>query len=203
VWGLGDIVGDLQSMTDPDTKKRGTPSGFVDYIDIICPILETIFLWPSKSFPDGSTAYPFYGGIATDTVDWGLLPGTIFSGLVPSFFGIAQKMKSDAAGGASNPSLPSGTKDPFADYYGPVVYMICGMVNTALGTAYAARNKAGGAAIAATVLGNLSFILAPFATKWMNETTEDVPVLIKTGVDAIGNVGAAICLAEASSLPPK
>ena len=36
-----------------------------------------------------------------------------------------------------------------------------------------------------------------------HEAAEDVPVLIKTVVDAAGNVGAAICIAEATSLPPK
>jgi hypothetical protein len=203
VWGLADVVGDLQSMVDPDSGERGTQSGLIDYIDIICPILGTIFLWPSKTFADGSTAYPFYGGLATDTKDWGLLPGTIVTALIPSCFGIAAKMKSPTAGTTGGASLPSGVKDPFADYFGPVVNMISGIGNTALSTAYTVENGADGKAIAGTVLGNVSFILAPLATWWMNSTTADVPVLIKTAVDGVGNVGAAICIAESASLPPK
>jgi hypothetical protein len=53
------------------------------------------------------------------------------------------------------------------------------------------------------VLGNLSYMLAVLAQKYVNEAAEDVPVLIKTVVDAAGNIGAAVCIAEATSLPPK
>lgn len=202
VWGMADLIGDVQSFTDPSTGERGTASGLIDYFDIICPILETVFLWPSKSNADGSTAYPFYGGIATDTKDYGLLPGIIYSAIIPSCFGIATKMK-DSSAGTSGGTLPSGVADPFADYYGPVIQMISGITNTALGAAYSSVNDQGAAAIAGGVLGNLSFVLAPLETKWLNESTEDVPVLTKTVVDAVGNVGAAVCIAESASLPPK
>ena len=111
-------------------------------------------------------------------------------------------MKSKTAGTNGTAELPAGVKDP-KDDFGPIVNMISGIVNTALSCAYIARNDSGGTAIAGTVLGNLSFILAPLETWWMNSTTDDIPVLIKAAVDAVGNVGAAICIAESTSLPPK
>ena len=76
-------------------------------------------------------------------------------------------------------------------------------MNTVIGTAYNVKTSAGGSAIAAGVLGNLSYMLAVLAQKYVNEAAEDVPVLIKTVVDAAGNIGAAVCIAEATSLPPK
>jgi hypothetical protein len=200
VWGMADLVGDLQGIVDPETGKRGTASGIIDYFDILCPVVETVFLWPSKTFADGSTAYPFYGGIADDTTDWELLPFVIWSALLPSIFGILSKI-----GFIDVPTsdFPDGVKDVMSDYLSPFVQMIAGLANTALGTAYSAKNDAGAAAIAGGVLGNMSFILAPLATAWLNDSTEDVPVLVKTVVDVVGNVGAAICIVEASSLPPK
>jgi hypothetical protein len=59
---------------------------------------------------------------------------------------------------------------------------------------------------AADSMGNyvqLSFLLAISGTIWLNETTEDIPVLVKMIVDAIGNVGAAVCIYQSASLPPK
>jgi hypothetical protein len=38
---------------------------------------------------------------------------------------------------------------------------------------------------------------------WLNATTADVPVIVKMIVDAVGNVGAGICIYESTSLPPK
>ena len=83
----------------------------------------------------------------------------------------------------------------------PVVQMMSGIANTVLSLVYEVKNGNGGSAIAASVLGNLSFIFAPFATKWMNDTTDDVSCLVKMAIDLSGNLGAAICIAESSTLP--
>ena len=83
----------------------------------------------------------------------------------------------------------------------PFVQMIAGTANTVLGSVYSAKNDAGAVAITGTVLGNLSFVGAPLATKIMNETTDDVSTLVKLVIDAVGNIGAAVCIAEATSLP--
>ena len=51
----------------------------------------------------------------------------------------------------------------------PFVQMIAGTANTVLGSVYSAKNDAGAVAITGTVLGNLSFVGAPLATKIMNK----------------------------------
>lgn len=87
------------------------------------------------------------------------------------------------------------------DYMGPMVQMIAGTANTILGGVYSGKNDDGWVAILGTVIGNLSFIGAPLATAVMKESTEDVSVLVKMAIDAGGNIGAAVCIAEATSLP--
>ena len=91
VWGMADLVGDAQQLVDPETGKRGTPSGVIDYFDILCPLVETIALWPSEPNSDGSASYPFHGGLATSTTDWELLPFVIWTAVIPSIFGAVAK----------------------------------------------------------------------------------------------------------------
>ena len=199
VWGMADLVGDAQQLVDPETGKRGTPSGVIDYFDILCPLVETIALWPSEPNSDGSASYPFHGGLATSTTDWELLPFVIWTAVIPSIFGAVAK--AGWTEDLSNSGFPSGVQDIAKDYMAPFVQMIAGTANTVLGSVYSAKNDAGAVAITGTVLGNLSFVGAPLATKIMNETTDDVSTLVKLVIDAVGNIGAAVCIAEATSLP--
>jgi len=199
VWGFADLVGDLQQLVDPETGKRGTPSGVIDYFDILCPLVETIALWPSEPNSDGSASYPFHGGLATSTTDFELLPFVIWTAVIPSIFGAVAK--AGWTDNLSNSGFPSGVQDIAKDYMAPFVQMIAGTVNTVLGSVYSAKNDAGAVAITGTVLGNLSFVGAPLATKIMNETTDDVSTMVKVVIDAVGNVGAAVCIAQATSLP--
>jgi len=104
--------------------------------------------------------------------------------------------KVDNAGFPSNVS-----QDVVKEYMAAVLQMLSGMANTALSGAYEVESDNGASAIAASVLGNLSFIFAPFATAWMDAATDDVSCLIKMAIDASGNLGTAICIAESSTLP--
>ena len=79
----------------------------------------------------------------------------------------------------SNSGFPSGVQDIAKDYLAPFIQMIAGTANTVLGSVYSAKNDAGAVAITGTVLGNLSFVGAPLATKIMNETTDDISTLVK------------------------
>ena len=79
--------------------------------------------------------------------------------------------------------------------------MISGIANTVLSLTYEIENGNSGSAIAASVLGNLSFMFALFTTWWMKATTDDASCLIKMAIDLSGNLGAAICIAESSTLP--
>lgn len=199
VWGMADLVGDAQQFYDSDTGKRGEPSGLIDYFDILCPLVETVALWPSEPNSDGSASYPFHGGIATSTEDFELLPFIVWSAVLPSVFGAVAK--AGWTKDLSNSGFPSGVQDVAKDYMAPFVQMIAGTANTIMGGVYSGKNNAGWVAILGTVLGNLSFVGAPLATKVMLNTTDDISGLVKLLVDAGGNIGAAVCIAEATSLP--
>ena len=137
-------------------------------------------------------------------LEWAIAP-IVFTSLLPSIFG--------AFGLQSWPNLNAkmaewidseAAADAMGNYVQPFVQVLSGAANTAFGVSYQVKNDdTYWVDILATVLGNLSFLLAIAGTIWLNETTEDVPVLVKTIVDAIGNVGAAICIYESTSLPSK
>ena len=199
VWGMADLIGDAQQFYDSGSGTRGTASGIIDYFDILCPLVETVALWPSEPNTDGSASYPFHGGIATSTTYYALLPFIVWSAVLPSVFGAVTK--ADWTGDLSTAGFPSGVEDVAKDYMAPFVQMIAGTANTIMGSVYSGKNNAGWVAILGTVLGNLSFVGAPLATKVMAETTDDVSTLVKLLIDAGGNIGAAVCIAEATSLP--
>ena len=169
VWAMADLVSDLQQLADPDTGERGSSSSLIDIFDAICPVAESIFLWPSKD-PDGP---PFNGGIADNTTDWELLPFAIYSALIPTIMIILTR-----AGWTNlinKTGFPDNVQDGLKDYMAPVVQMISGIANTVLSLTYEIENGNSGSAIAASVLGNLSFIFAFANAKWMEATTDDVP----------------------------
>lgn len=85
----------------------------------------------------------------------------------------------------------------------PFVQAFSGAVNTGVGITYQVETgDTYWVDIAGTALGNLSFMPAPLATRWLNASLEDVPVIIKMIIDAIGNIGAAVCIYQPTSLPP-
>ena len=200
IWGLNDVVVDVQIGTDEDGNARTSPA-ICDWIDIFAPILLTILQWPSATDGNGNTMPPFYGGIDHSTkYDWMLGP-IIASGLCPPLMALVAKRKPSGSG--TNEPAPQEVKDPLADYYGPIIQMVSGIVNTAIGTAFSVKTSAGGSAIAGGVLGNLSYMLAVLAQKYVNEAAADGPMMVKMTVDLAGNIGAGVCIAESTSLPPK
>ena len=97
--------------------------------------------------------------------------------------------------------FPSDVQDSVKEYMAPVVQMISGIANTVLSLVYEVENGNSGTAIAASVLGNMSFIFAWANAVWMKAATDDVSCLIKMAIDLSGNLGATICIAESSTLP--
>ncbi len=188
IWGFADIIGDLQTFQGED-GKRGSQSGVTDMFDIWCPLFETFFLYP----------YDADNG----NIDW-LLPWVVLSALAPSVFGLLGLFSWDKAtqtlkaAGADN-SILNGLND----YVSPFVQAFSGAANTAFGIGWQVETgDTYWVDLAGTALGNLSFMFAPLGTYWLNASLEDVPVIIKMIIDAIGNVGAAVCIYESSSLPP-
>ena len=187
VWGMADIIGDLQTMSGDD-GKRGTQSGAIDILDIMCPLFESGFLFPLP---------------LDQKLEKQLVPPIIFTALLPSIFGILALTEWPKLNGMIS-GLPEGVGDVLGDFMGPFIQAFAGAANTALGITFQVKNgDTVPTDIAGTALGNLSFMLAVFGTLWLNATTEDIPVIVKTVVDAVGNVGAAVCIYESTSLPPK
>ena len=88
-------------------------------------------------------------------------------------------------------------------YVSPWVQAISGGANTAFSIAWQVETgDTYWVDLARTALGNLSFMFAPLGTYWLNASLEDVPVIIKMIIDAIGNLGAAVCIYQSNSLPP-
>ncbi len=188
VWGFADIIGDLQTLKGED-GKRGSQSGVIDMFDIWCPLFETFFLYP----------YDANNG----NIDW-LLPWITLSALTPSVFGLLGLFSWDKAtqtlkAAGADDSILNGLND----YVSPFVQAFSGAANTAFGIGWQVETgDTYWVDLAGTALGNLSFMFAPLGTYWLNASLEDVPVIIKTIIDAIGNLGAAVCIYESNSLPP-
>ena len=188
IWGLADIMGDLQTMAG-DNGKRGEQSGAVTMFDIWCPVAETALLFPQPPYAD---------------LEWAVAP-IVFTALLPSVFTSLGLRKWPDLDAKMKGLIDSGAAvDTMANYVQPFIQVLSGAANTAFAVSFQVKNDdTYWVDILGTVLGNLSFLLAIFGTVWLNETTEDVPVLVKMIVDAIGNVGAAICIYQSTSLPPK
>jgi hypothetical protein len=188
IWGLADIMGDLQTMAGDD-GKRGEQSGAVTMFDIWCPVAETALLFPLPPYAD---------------LEWAVAP-IVFTALLPSVFTALGLTKWPELNTKMESWIGSeAAVDTMANYVQPFIQVLSGAANTAFAVSFQVKNEdTYWVDILGTVLGNLSFLLAVFGTYWLNETTEDVPVLVKMIVDAIGNVGAAICIYQSTSLPPK
>jgi hypothetical protein len=185
IWGFNDAWLDANtSRKNPDGSDATAPA-FTTYVDIVCPILLTIFQWPGKPGPDGKTAPPFSTGFA-DGTDAALIPFMVWTSLLTPFAGILQV--------AWNKTAEADPKSLANQYFQPFIQMACGIANTVLSSKYAWDTHGSDATKASGILGNLSYDLAVVGTYWMANTTDDVSVIIKTLIDAAGNLGAGICM---------
>lgn len=198
IWGLNDIVVDLSSL-DGDSGGFDAPA-VCAWIDIVAPLALVVLQWPTES---GSyePVEPFSDLLRhSGTDDW-LLVWTTLTAVIPPLFDLAVKLKPQAAG--TNEPAPQNTEDPMAEFYSPIVQGMAALPNTVLGSLYCSRTGAGASAIAATVLGNLSYNFALLLTAWVEAASGDTSVAAKTVIDGVGNIGAAIAIAEAATIPPK
>ena len=192
IWTIADVGGDFELMAQEGASSRPQQPGIIDYFDIICPLLQTLLLLPGR---DNNL---IWNGLPTDTNLPGLLPGTVFSSIVPSLFKIAAKAK--AAAPTPDPDViqyyqqAPAQADPLAQYYDPIVSMLAAMANAVLGGWYSYKNATDTTgeveAIVGAVLGNASNLTAPLTTYWLNASLEDVPVIVKIIIDGVAGLGA-------------
>lgn len=191
LWTFADIIGDVQLVVVEGQTSRPQQSTAIDYFDIICPILETVLTLPGRS------NNLIFNGLPTNTNLPGLVPPSVFTALCPPAIRIIQKQSPNAT---SNPNVIPYYSDapaqpnPLAQYYAPVLTTLAATANTILAAWYAYQNATNTgskvAAILGPVLSNASDITAPLTTYWLNKSTENVPLIVKSLIDAIAGFGA-------------
>jgi len=185
LWGAADGVGDLYR---PDDQ---TAPGWVSWIDILSPIVIGVLQYPGKPNADGTTPAPFATPIDTASPQFGWTLLSWLLGFVPPIAALSGRSKALA-----------GTDPTYATSTVPYITMLASVGSAVTGTVANFETGAAKLIKAGTVLGNVSNTIAPFATKELAESTEDVSVIIKLLVDGVGNVGAAYCLVEYASVVP-
>lgn len=200
VWTIADVVGDLETVSEQGATERPQQEGIIDYFDILCPIAQTVFLLP------GWNNQLIWDGLPDALkLKWLILPAVLGSVTTPSFK-IAQNVASLIPKAPTDPNTiqyfdkaPEKKKSALAQYYGPVVSMIGGLLNVTTGSVVSERNSDTTAAkvegVLGTVLGDLSNVLAPLTTWWLNDPLADLPVAVKVGIDGVGGAGAAVVYA--------
>jgi hypothetical protein len=201
VWAIVDVCTDFELTVQEGQTERPQQPGIIDYFDIICPILNTLLLMPGRD----STL--IWNGLPTDTNLSGLIAPSILTALITPVFKIAQKAQPKAA--TTNPNVipyygdAPAEPDPLSQYYGPIVSMIASIGNAIMSAWYAYKNATSTTgkveAIAGAVLGNASNIGSPLTTWWLNDSTEDLPLIVKTIIDAVADFGAGAVMA--ASIP--
>jgi hypothetical protein len=192
IWSAADICGDFELIAEEGASERPQQPGIIDYFDIICPILEDLLLMPGR---DNTL---IWNGLPTDTNLPGLIAPSILTALITPVFKIAQKAQPEAA--TTNPNVipyygdAPAEANPLSQYYGPIVSMIASIGNTIMSAWYAYKNASSTGseveAILGPVLGNASNMASPLTTWWLNSSTEDVPLVVKMIIDAVGDFGA-------------
>jgi hypothetical protein len=182
----------VEALVMTRASERPQQPGIIDYIDIICPILENLLLMPGR---DNTL---IWNGLPTDTNLPGLIAPAILTALITPVFKIAQKAQPEAA--TTNPNVipyygdAPAEANPLSQFYGPIVSMIASIGSTIMSAWYAYKNASSTGseveAILGPVLGNASNMASPLTTWWVNSSTEDIPLIVKMIIDAVGDFGA-------------
>ncbi len=200
IWTAADVVGDFELTVPAGSKTRGQQAGIIDYFDIVCPILQTLLLIPGR---DNNL---LWNGLPTDTNVPGLIPLAVLTSLISPAVGIGVKATVAAPPEPDPNVIPfygdSPKKDPFEQYYQPIVNCLAAVANGLTAGWYGYANADSPTAqvesIVGTVLGNASYLTSPLTTWWLNESTDDVPVIVKTVIDGVAGIGAGVMYAEAA-----
>ena len=185
IWGVADSVGDLQRVQGKE------PSGIIGWIDIASPLVLAILEWPGT--PAGP---PFANPVDGSGPDGAMIWPNWLLGLVPPIVGLCGQFAD-----YTPPEAVQATDDAPEEWpeIGQWFTMTAAIASTVLGSIYNFNPDTGQSAEtqAAGILGNVSNVIAPFATKELAETTEGGSEIIKLFIDYLGNLGAAGCMGAA------
>ena len=186
VWGAADAMA--------DTFKAGGQEapGMIGWIDIVAPIILNILQWPGAPNGDGSIAPPFVNSIDSSGKDDLLILPTWLLGWVPPVAGLCGQFADYKPTGAED-GEGDGAGEDWPEI-GQYFTMASAIGATITGSIYNFQTGQSSNTQAAGILGNVSNIIAPFATKELTESTEGLSDVIKLIVDFAGNIGAAVAM---------
>ena len=187
IWGVADSVSDLQRVQGKE------PSGIIGWIDIAAPLILAILEWPGAPNADGTTAPPFANPIDGSGPDGAMIWPNWLLGLVPPIVGLCGQFAD------YKPADVQLTDDEPQEWpeIGQWFTMTAAIASTVLGSIYNFQTGQNAETQAAGILGNVSNVIAPFATEELAEATEGGSEIIKMFVDYLGNLGAAGCMGAA------
>ena len=187
VWATVDVGLELVAY------DGGEPSPFdldcLDFftmIDIICPMLITIFQWPVPPGNTGQTPPPFHNTDFLDSTLWGnenkLLYASMVAGVIPYLI--------EAVGWIVE-FFAEGPGKKFNDNAVPTMQTLASLTNLVLGSWYSYSNATNDGektlAIIPPVISNLSYLDSVIAAGYTIEATDkDIP-WIKFYIDIFGN----------------
>ena len=186
IWGFADAVGDAQRAGGEE------PSGVIGWIDIASPVVLAILGWPGALNADGTTAPPFANLPDSSGHDGAMIWPNWLLGLVPPIAGLCGQFADYKPSGVS----ALDEEEPEWPEIGQYFTMASAVGATILGSIYNFQTGQSSDTKAAGILGNVSNIIAPFATKELAESSEGVSEVIKLCVDIAGNIGAAVAMGE-------
>jgi hypothetical protein len=189
IWGVADSAGDLQRVQGKE------PSGIIGWIDIAAPVILAILEWPGAPNSDGTTAPPFANNVDGSGPDGAMIWPNWLLGLVPPIVGLCGQF----ADYKPPTAVQATEEEPEWPEVGQWFTMAAAIASTILGSIYNFNPATGQSAEtqAAGILGNVSNIIAPFATTELAESTEGGSEIIKMFIDYLGNLGAAGCMGAA------
>lgn len=185
IWGMNDVLVDVYVGVDPSTKAQLQVPAWCKYVDMVAPLIQVILQWPSAPDGNGKATAPF-GPLAAGSGS-GTLPWGIVTSVASPVAAIAQELA----------PADAEASQTFVTYFQPAVQMVAGVANTILASIWAWEGgNASHAGKAEGILGNFSYDFAVLGTAWVGDASDDTSILIKALLDAVGNLGAGICMLD-------
>jgi hypothetical protein len=196
LWATVDLFLELGTYDSGESSTKDPLLDIFTALDILCPILITIFQWPvPPTYTGTQTPAPFHYNDFTDGSVWGtwyhLLPGIFIAGGVPWLI--------EAIGwilGKFAPApIPQDQADNFNNNIVPGVQTLASATDLILSAWYSYSNAANAGTKAEAIIGpiisNLSYLDAAVAAQKMQDAVGKNIVWLKFYIDLFGNYATA------------
>jgi hypothetical protein len=175
LWGGADFFEDLYR---PGGTGEAAAPNFLSWVDIISPIVIQLLQWPSAANATTGLTSPPLQPMDPNQPYPLLNIGQWVLGMTPPALQLVGKITGDG---------------DYSNNLQPYLVTAAAIGQTITGTVLNYKVDASTWLIAGTILGNISNVIAPFSTKTLADSTEDISLVIKLMVDLAGNEGAAFC----------